>query len=191
MWGVVVGGHLCALGIVLHKHSARGAAAVQEPMQVVFLPLPKRVDVPSPEALNPPTSPIQHPVTRSMPATAPAANDTAITVPSAPRIDWDQEAETAAQAQVPAQRTDRVCEKNEMPDPRRPSCQKAPPSFEWNPEVPRVGMDGLFPYVRLGDTCVVGLGFFGCHEKMPANGKLFEEMKNPSRPASSVPDAPN
>jgi hypothetical protein len=37
----------------------------------------------------------------------------------------------------------------------------------------------------------VGLGFFGCHEKMPANSRLFDGMKNRDAAVSSVPDTPN
>jgi hypothetical protein len=72
-----------------------------------------------------------------------------------------------------------------------PRCNKQPRPFEWNPEQKRVGFAGVLPYVRLGDFCVLGLGFFACAvgERPRANIHLFDEMDNPNRPRSSVPDA--
>jgi hypothetical protein len=160
-------------------------------MQIVFLSLPKTIAAASPRASQRNTRPLRTRVPAAVPPIAPAAPDTAITLPQAARIDWAHEAETVAQARAAAQPGGRICAKGEMPDPRRPNCTKAPHAFEWNPETPRIGVDGIFPYVRVGDSCIVSLGFFACHEKMPANGHLFEEMKNPNRPESSVPEAPH
>jgi hypothetical protein len=52
---------------------------------------------------------------------------------------------------------------------------------------------GLIPYVRLGKRCVIALGAFGCAiGKLPeADGTLFDDMRDPNRPTSSVPDIPD
>ena len=58
----------------------------------------------------------------------------------------------------------------------------------WNPELPRAGVEGVVPYIRLG-SCVIALGAFACAMgKEEANGHLFDELKDPDRPRSSVPD---
>jgi hypothetical protein len=45
------------------------------------------------------------------------------------------------------------------------------------------------PYIRVGERCAIGLGFFGCgFGKPPANGNLFDGMDAPDRDRSSVPD---
>jgi len=47
------------------------------------------------------------------------------------------------------------------------------------------------PYVRLGEQCVLGLGFFGCaFGRAPPESHLFDGLKDPDRPRSSVPDNP-
>jgi hypothetical protein len=191
VWAMVVGGHLCAVAILVHRYAADRAPAAQEPLQVVLLALPERLQRSPPQEL-PRARPRRPPAVSAVASVTPAPPDeTAVSTPPAPAIDWNHEARAVAEARIPAQPPQRICGKTELTDPRRPDCRKAPRAFEWNPQVPRVGMDGLFPYVRVGDTCVVGLGFFSCHEKMPANDHLFEDMKNPDASASSVPDAPN
>lgn len=70
-------------------------------------------------------------------------------------------------------------------------CTPRQSSFEWDPEPDMFGIEGLLPFVRLGERCIAGLGFFGCGiGKLPEpNGNLFDDMKDPERPKSSVPDA--
>jgi hypothetical protein len=189
VWALVIGGHLGALAILVQRYAADRSSAAQEPMQVVLLALPEKSPTPSPQD-RPRTPRLPRAISAVTPP-APAVPDSpAERPPSAPRIDWTEEARTVAQSQALRQAPLRICGKDERPDPRRPDCRRAPHAFEWAPEVPRVGMDGLFPYVRVGDTCLVGLGFFSCHEKMPANSALFDEMRNPDASAGSVPDAP-
>jgi hypothetical protein len=45
--------------------------------------------------------------------------------------------------------------------------------------------------VEIGKRCAIGLGFFACGiGKLPdANGKLFDDIDDPERIRSSVPDA--
>jgi hypothetical protein len=82
-----------------------------------------------------------------------------------------------------------TCLERERPGSKVPACKKPLRSFQWNPELPKAGIEGFIPYVRLGKHCVLGLGFFGCAlGKQEANGHLFDDLKNPDRPGSSVPD---
>ena len=63
--------------------------------------------------------------------------------------------------------------------------------MEWNgKEDRRVGFASGLPFVRLGKRCVVGLGFFACNpgELPEVNGHLLDDMKDPERATSSVPD---
>ena len=69
-------------------------------------------------------------------------------------------------------------------------CNKRSNAKQWEPEPKRAGMIGLLPYVRLG-KCVIGLGFWGCSiGKQSPDGTLLDDMRNPDRPVSSVPDLP-
>lgn len=107
---------------------------------------------------------------------------------SAPSIDWGEEGRrsaAAAAAKVPI--PDRSnCDSTGLGDPTLPNC-KPPPEFKWAP--PKTGFSGGLPYLRVGDRCVIGLGFFGCSlTKPPARGDLFEGMDDPDRERSSVPE---
>jgi len=193
VWVLIVGSHLCVVGLLMHHYAARRSALASEPLQVMLLVLPDRRQTPLPDE-RPRAS--RH-VPQAIPHLTPM-NITPVPVPgaaasasTAPTIDWREEARTVTAAQALTPPPPRVCGEDELPDPRRPNCRKAPHDFEWHAEMPRVGIDGLIPYVRIGDTCVVGLGFFGCHEKMPANSRLFDGMKNRDAAVSSVPDTPN
>lgn len=107
----------------------------------------------------------------------------------APPIDWYREAEAVAEATI---------RQGAQPGPRRFGQQPATPyqkckrreSPEWTPEPKRAGFAGGLPYVRVGERCIVGLGFLGCAlGKLPeANGQLLAGMNDPDRPSSSVPD---
>jgi hypothetical protein len=69
-------------------------------------------------------------------------------------------------------------------------CKKGSFAKEWQPEPKRAGFVGIFPYVRIG-RCIIGLGFWGCTVQTPSpDGTLFEDIRNPDRPVSSVPDLP-
>lgn len=85
----------------------------------------------------------------------------------------------------------RKCENSNVPGLPPPECR--PRSYEnrWKPEPGRFGLSGGLPYVRLGKRCAVGLGFFGCAigNLPPPDGSLFDDMSDPNRPRSSVPDA--
>ncbi len=77
--------------------------------------------------------------------------------------------------------------------PVRKPCKPPESSFAWNPELPRAGLTRTpipLPFVRLGERCVVGLGFFSCNmSPLPeANSHLFDDMKEGKTQESSVPD---
>jgi hypothetical protein len=121
------------------------------------------------------------------------ASSTAIEIaPAGPRIDWHLEAQRSVEAMTPdlLEQLRRKCETDERPLP--PECKTRNYEFDWDPEPSTVGMAGGLPYVRLGKRCILGLGFFGCAlGKLPEpNGGLFETMRDPDRPRSSVPDVP-
>jgi hypothetical protein len=105
-----------------------------------------------------------------------------------PSVDWSDEAQraaAAAAAKVPAPDRSK-CDSTGLGDPALSNCQP-PAEFKWAP--PEAGFANGIPYFRVGDRCVVGLGFFGCGlGKPPADGKLFDGMDDPARPRSSVPE---
>lgn len=113
--------------------------------------------------------------------------------PSALSIDWYGDGQRAAEAAAHAQtRREGVdCDEVETPGSMRPRCVKSS-HFEWHPNPKMVEFEGLLPYVHLGKRCVLGLGFFGCAVgKLPdANWHLLDDMKDPDRLRSSVPDSP-
>ncbi len=72
-------------------------------------------------------------------------------------------------------------------------CEKDKPLPQWRPEPSRVGLaNGLLPYVRIGERCVIGLGFFACAVgKLPEGNaeEVLASLRDPERSESSVPDA--
>lgn len=149
-----------------------------------------------PEAVHPPASitPSQPPLRFVPPTTIIESGSgepaSSVTPPvGAPTIDWRTQAArsaTAAVDQAIRQET-RDCDPSERPNSFLPPCTRREHKFEW--AEPRVGFSGGLPFIRLGERCAVGLGFFGCGfgAKPPANGELFEHMDDPERDRSSVP----
>jgi hypothetical protein len=124
-------------------------------------------------------------------AAPPAASvpDPGVDTTARPRVDWQaQGAQVASQA---AERMHAPVARSFGESPRSPykTCKPRRSSWEWKPEPGKVGMAGLLPFVRVGERCVVGLGFFGCAlgEPPPANGKLLDDMERDDRPRSSTP----
>jgi hypothetical protein len=184
VWVVVIGGHALLLMVLsrIGTHVRFTEPGPEERLLVIELPPPTE------ELPREPTKP-RRPTTRR-PLEPPA--DTAITPPPAgpkdrPPIDWYGEAERAARGAAEA---DAPRSFDEQPPSLDRKCKKREPSFEWNPEPGRVGVAGGLPFVRLGERCVLGLGFFGCGiGKAPeANGDLFDDMNDPNENTSSVPD---
>lgn len=113
---------------------------------------------------------------------------------SSPTIDWTAQATESATAAVDKAIRDetRKCDPEDRPKSFLPPCHpKKSKPFEWNPDASRVGFANGLPFVRVGERCVIGLGFFGCGfgEAPPANGDLFEGMDDPERERSSVPSS--
>ena len=69
-------------------------------------------------------------------------------------------------------------------------CSPRKSSFVWNPETPKAGLRGGIPYIAIGRSCILGMGFFGCAfgEKATANGHLFDDLYDPDAVRGSVPD---
>ncbi|MBV8783425.1 MAG: hypothetical protein JOZ67_04480 [Gammaproteobacteria bacterium] len=109
-------------------------------------------------------------------------------VPGAPSaIDWADAARDAIRHTLPPAPD---CRPRAALERLPPGCPRPARPFSWNPEPPRAGFEGGLPYVRL-KNCVLGLGFFGCAFGRPAaNAHLFDDLRNPDRPRSSVPDNP-
>jgi hypothetical protein len=129
---------------------------------------------------------IPEPSTAEQTSSAPTAP-----TPSA-TIDWTAQASAAAAAVIDKaiREETRKCDPSDSPNSFLPPCNPRTKKFEW--DQPRVGFSGGLPYVRIGERCAVGLGFFGCGfgDPPPANGDLFEGMDDPERDRSSVP-SPN
>lgn len=105
-----------------------------------------------------------------------------------PSIDWKLEAARAAAAIADKAIDSRQPECNQRAPGRArvPNCPQPQSTFEWAP--PKAGFSGGLPYLRVGENCAVGLGFFGCRiGKKDANGHLFDRMRDPDRERSSVP----
>lgn len=106
-------------------------------------------------------------------------------------IDWGSEAGAAADDIVRGlvKGQTRHCDDSPKREPWMPPCRRHPGRFEWSAEPKRAGFESGLPYVRLGKYCVLSVGVFGCALGSPeANGHLFDDMKDPDRDRSSVPD---
>ena len=123
---------------------------------------------------------------------APSTAPTLFTPREQAHIDWDLEAEVAADDWVGelARHERRKCDDSDKRGSWLPKCRTHPSSFEWNAEPQRAGFENGLPYVRLGTRCILILGIVGCAlgAAPPADGHLFDDLKDPDRDRSSVPD---
>jgi hypothetical protein len=107
--------------------------------------------------------------------------------------DWISEAQSVAESMAPRlinELQEKCATARRLARALPAGCKRESLAKDWQPEPKRAGFIGIFPYVRLG-RCIIGLGFWGCAVQTPsADGTLFEDMRNPDRPASSVPDLP-
>jgi hypothetical protein len=119
----------------------------------------------------------------------------AITSPEEPppkpaAIDWYAEAEQVARTTIIESAELKPSAFGEQP--KSPFKKRKPrkPNVEWEPEPKKAGFMGPLPYVRLGKRCLVIPPLFGCKlGKLPApNGASLEDIRDPDRPRSSVPD---
>ena len=189
-WAVIASGHIGLVWLFATADRLRQdhSRETEESLQMVLLPplasdhwRPRQTTAPR---LRPPR--IHELQEREVP---PISEPTAISLtPAGPQVDWANEAETVARSRSAATTITRNCDDTDRPS-TQPKCKRSH-SFQWNPEPSPVGIEGFLPYVRLGKRCVVGLGFFGCAagELPGANGHLFDQLHDPDRPESSVPD---
>jgi hypothetical protein len=185
-WAMVIGGHL--LLFLLFSNSRPRDIRITESGSVLLL-----LDL-TPPPTKLPARPQRSGTTRARAHArfdTPAAPTTiGVPAPEEP-VDWRLEAERSAHAiSAEVARKEPKCDDSDRPWSLQPKCKKPQRPPEWEPEIPRAGFDRLIPYVRLGKRCILGLGFFGCAiGKLPEpNSHLFDDMNNPDRLRSSVPD---
>jgi hypothetical protein len=136
-----------------------------------------------------PTAPRPPPRFRSPAPRATGSSSTAISSP--PTINWEGEAKAAGRRLAEPPRESATFSR--PAETVRKPCEPPESSFVWNPELPRAGFTRTpipLPFVRLGERCVVGLGFFGCNMgPLPEpNSHLFDDMKEGKTQESSVPE---
>jgi hypothetical protein len=109
-----------------------------------------------------------------------------------PPLQWGLAAQSAADDLVAAmaRREKRKCDDSDKPGSWLPKCKKPAPSFQWNEQPRQAGFMHGLPYVRLGDHCILVAGMVGCAiGPLPkANEHLFDDLKDPDRDRSSVPE---
>lgn len=184
-WALVIGGHL--LLFLLFSSTRPRDTRIPESVSVLLL-----LDLPPPPTRLPARP--ERSSTRGAREHPGPDTSGAPTTPQAqlaePPVDWQLEAERAARAISAELGKELKCDPSDRPWSLLPKCRKSKRPPEWEPETPRAGFDHLLPYVRLGKRCILGLGFFGCAlgKLREANGHLLDDMNDPDRPRSSVPD---
>lgn len=200
--GFVIAAHGLLMVLLLERQEKINARLDNSAAALVFLNLPTRV--PRPDTVAPPkiataASPSAPPKqTRSLPSAAITDLDLGVP-PYYPDslslglgIDWAQEAQQVANTQAASlfKELKHLCAEAALRGETPPGCRHYRPPDPWKPEPKKFGFAGGLPYVRLGKRCILGLGFFGCGVgKLPeANGHALDDMRDPDRPRSSVPD---
>lgn len=121
----------------------------------------------------------------------PAASPITPSTPGRTLRDWAFEAGAAADEIVRdlAKGETRHCDDSPKREPWLPPCKRHVGRFEWSEEPKHAGFEDGLPYIRLGKYCVLSVGVLGCgFGSSEANGHLFDDMRNPDRDRSSVPD---
>lgn len=201
VWVFVIGGHALLL-MLFDRVGVRpesGAEPEDEDPSILFMLFPPTPEEEEPdeedrrrEAAASPRRPVQP--TRPRADAPSTAGRSAITLPSpsappAPPIDWFGQGAAAARAEAEANARPGPRAFGEHPTSPYRRCKQKKSSFEWNPEPDKAGFAGALPFVRLGDRCIVGLGFFGCAigDLPKPNSHLFDDMHDPNRQKESVP----
>jgi len=188
---IVVGLH-CLILLLLILEPIVIRVADDDPSSVLFF-----IEAPKPAVMTPaPTrAPRVEPIGDEFPEPSTAEETSTAPVPSSlpTTIDWTAQATEAVATAVDKAISEetRKCDPSDAPNSFLPPCNPKTKKFEWNPEPGRFGFSGGLPYVRVGEFCAIGLGFFACGfgAKPPANGDLFEGMDDPERERSSVPSS--
>jgi hypothetical protein len=137
-----------------------------------------------------PTAPVTAPLVPAVPVTpvAPVPESTApAAVPTLP-ADWAERAALAAKRT--GERLANPGGESFSPPPKTIAkpCVPKKKSMEWKGEEnPGLHLQNGFPVWIVGN-CTITLGFFACTGDTPPNEHLFDDMKDPNRSRSSVPD---
>ncbi len=188
VWIFVIGGHALLLMLFdrVGVRPERGVEAEDEDPSIllmIFAPTREQTAAPQRRAAQP-----------ARPRADGAGGGSAIALPSpsgapAPAIDWFGQGEAAARAEAEASTRPGPRAFGEHPTSPYRRCKQKKSSFEWNPEPDKAGFAGFLPFVRLGERCIVALGFFGCAigDLPKPNSHLFDDMHDPQRQKESVP----
>lgn len=99
-------------------------------------------------------------------------------IPHSPNVDWQRAAGEVARSLTSQRARAVVPGSGEHPSSPYADCEQQP-QFAWDPEPKRIGLiHHWLPYMRLGDHCILSLGFFGCvvgHLPEP-NGHLLDRV---------------
>ena len=186
----ILGVHAVVIGLLIRTalHFQRPEAPEPEPLYVRSFSLPSTHPPDAPPSRRRPAPPASAQPAAGGDSTSPFS----LTPQPPPPIEWDREAGAAADALVGdiARRDQRKCEDSARPGSWLPKCKKHPSSFQWSEEPRRAGFVNGLPYVRLGRRCILLAGLLGCAvgELPEANGHLFDDLKDPDRDRSSIPD---
>jgi len=185
------------------RHQPREMPPPPQFVSLWITPPPLPEEAPPPARITPrqDAPPRERPVTRQQPAApvtaplipiAPVAPLPESTVPTpAPTLpaDW------AERADLVAKRTGEKLANaggesfSEPPKTIAKPCVPKKKSMEWKGEEnPGLHLQNGFPVWVVGN-CTITIGFFACTGDTPPNGHLLDDMKDPNRSRSSVPDA--
>jgi hypothetical protein len=178
---------------------------IPEPLQFVSVwldPLPPvEQQVPPPETMprrdppprertvtrQQPTAPITAPLQPTVPLEPVPESTAPPTVPTLP-ADWAEQ--TAQAAKLAGEKLANAGGESfgEPPKTIAKPCVPKKKSMEWKGEEnPGLHFKNGFP-VWVTENCMITIGFFACTSDMPPNGHLLDDMKDPTRSRSSVPD---
>jgi len=189
----VVALHAVICWLLLEKIRVLRAPEVARSLELIWIPpSPPRAPAASPEEPRKETSKASKPARRPPPersATAPRETPAPAQGPAAaPPIDWQAELAREAAASASAKPEHRF---KEFDFPRRSAPASRAPEFAWDRNhIHRVETAPGALLVHLNDHCVfvmTPLPFLLCSPfKHPANGNLFEHMKDPVSAASGA-----
>lgn len=107
-----------------------------------------------------------------------------VPVPRSSKLQWYQAADDVARSLTSAHQNQIRPGSGEHPPSPYRDCHRQP-QFAWDPETHVVGLlHHWLPYLRLGNHCMVTLGFFGCaFGNLPGpNGHLFDSIRKDESP---------
>jgi hypothetical protein len=150
--------------------------------RILYLPsLPQqrpKARAPLPATTRPRPGKSSRPTVAPAPAVTIPTEAPQVSVPSRPRLDWHEAADEVARALTGRRGTKVHPGSGEHPPSPYRDCEPQP-QFAWDPEPTRVGLiHHWLPYLRLGNHCIVSLGFFGCVVgRLPGpNAHLFDRV---------------